>query len=133
MIDQQFPVPGHDADEPYRFTAEVVGYGNDTLRVRVTDSGDSGLSVGQELYVPNGDYDAHPQGSVFTFTCTGRIMLDADGNYGVDRPVSIVPKEPAPVPIPPVRTSAPEQETFQTDDSMVVVIDLLHNEGGEIP
>lgn len=131
LLVQQWLAPGHAADEPYRFTAEVVGYGNDTLRVRVLDSGDSGLSVGQELYVPVAEsYDAYPKGSVFNFTCTGVIRIDADGNYGVDHPSAIAPKEPAPASAAPVQTAAPVPEAPAADESMVVVIDLNDYEGG---
>ena len=128
------------AAQPYHFTAEIVGYGNDTLLVQITDPGDSGMPTGRKLYVPAAEsYDAYPVGAAFEFTCTGAIGLDDNGDYGVDRPISVVPKTPsatrtaAVLPAPAAEAPAPDEDgepLTEPDDSMVVVIDLNDYEGG---
>lgn len=70
------------------FSAEVVGYGNDTLLVRVTNVLDSNLPIGEELYVPS-DWDGYPLGTAVYVTYSGAVTADEEGNLGPDRTLSV--------------------------------------------
>lgn len=74
----------------YHFTAEVIKYGNDALCVKVTDAGDSTLSIGDELYVGVADgYDNYPTGCSVEVAYSGKVNVYDDGNYGPDKTISV--------------------------------------------
>lgn len=65
----------------------MVKYGNDALYVKVTDAGDSTLSIGDALYVGVADgYDGYPLG------CTVEVVYSCDvivDEYGIGRTLSV--------------------------------------------
>ena len=74
----------------YHFTAEVVKYGNDALCVKVTDAGDSTLSIGDELYVSVRDgYDNYPIGCSVVVAYSGKVTVYDDGTSGPDKTIAV--------------------------------------------
>lgn len=74
----------------YNFTAEVIKYGNDALCVKVTDVGDSALSIGDELYVSVRDgYDNYPIGCSVEVVYSGNVTVYDDGTSGPDKTISV--------------------------------------------
>lgn len=79
-------------DVVHHVTAEVVGYGADTLCIKVTDPGDSRLAVGFEMYVSgpfflSAEEDAqHVPATDLPVGCTVEVAyrgeVVADGTYG---------------------------------------------------
>ena len=79
-------------DVVHHVTAEVVGYGADTLCIKVTEPGDSGLDVGFEMYVSgpfflSAEEDAqHVPATELPVGCTVEVAyrgeVVADGTYG---------------------------------------------------
>lgn len=80
---------GRVVDTELHFIAEVIGYGNDTLLVRVTDALDSNLAIGEELYVPS-DWEGYPRGTTVSVTYNGVVEVDEDGNMGLGRTISVI-------------------------------------------
>lgn len=74
----------------HQFTAEVVKYGNDALCVKVTDIGDSTLSINNELYVSVADgYDCYPIGCSVEVVYSGNVTVYDDGTSGPDKTISV--------------------------------------------
>lgn len=76
-----------EEEQTYHFTAELIKYGNDAFYVKVTDAGDSTLSIGDELYVSMANaYDDYPIG------CTVEVVYDSNAtidDYGIFGNISI--------------------------------------------
>ena len=72
-----------EAEQTYHFTAELIKYGNDTFYVKVTDAGDSTLSIGDELYVSMATaYDDYPIGCIVEITYDSEATIDDYGIFG---------------------------------------------------
>ena len=78
-------------DVVHHLTAEVVGYGNDTICIKVTDPGDSRLPIGFEMYVggsylsEDGEYALAaelPVGSIVEVEYSGEVVADEFGYCG---------------------------------------------------
>ncbi len=78
-------------DVVHHVTAEVVGYGNDTVCIKVTDPGDSRLPIGFEMYVggsylsEDGEYALAaelPVGSIVEVEYSGEVVADEFGYCG---------------------------------------------------
>lgn len=79
------------ADVVHHVTAEVVGYGNDTICIKVTDPGDSRLPIGFEMYVggsylsEDGEYALAaeiPVGSIVEVEYSGEVVAGEFGYCG---------------------------------------------------
>ena len=79
------------ADVVHHVTAEIVGYGNDAICIKVTDPGDSRLPIGFEMYV-GGFYLSEdgknalaaglPVGSIVEVEYSGEVVADEFGYCG---------------------------------------------------
>ena len=69
---------------------EVVKYGNDALCVKVSDAGDSTLSIDDELYVSVRDgYDNYPIGCSVEVAYSGNVTVYDDGTSGPDKTIAV--------------------------------------------
>ena len=78
-------------DVVHHVTAEIVGYGNDTICIKVTDPGDSRLPIGFEMYVggfylsEDGEYALAaelPVGCIVEVEYRGEVVADEFGYCG---------------------------------------------------